>query len=107
MVDDPSPDEMATDPAPPPPRAMQLSLPAPAAGIDDVLVPARMINEWVYCPRLAYLEGVEGEWADSGRYRGGAAGACPRRCRPPRLAAARGGDGGQPARSSLRPNGWA
>ena len=24
-----------------------------------------MINEWVYCPRLAYLEWVEGEWADS------------------------------------------
>ncbi|ACI99325.1 CRISPR-associated protein Cas1 [Rhodospirillum centenum] len=33
---------------------------------DDVLVPARMVNEWVYCPRLAYLEWVEGEWADSG-----------------------------------------
>ena len=29
------------------------------------LVPARMVNEWVYCPRLAYLEWVEGEWADS------------------------------------------
>ena len=25
-----------------------------------------MVNEWVYCPRLAYLEWVEGEWADSG-----------------------------------------
>ena len=25
-----------------------------------------MINEWVYCPRLAYLEWVEGEWAESG-----------------------------------------
>ena len=24
-----------------------------------------MVNEWVYCPRLAYLEWVEGEWADS------------------------------------------
>ena len=23
-------------------------------------------NEWVYCPRLAYLEWVEGEWAESG-----------------------------------------
>ena len=31
----------------------------------DRLVPARMINEWVYCPRLAYLEWVDGEWADS------------------------------------------
>ncbi len=29
------------------------------------LVPARMVNEWVYCPRLAYLEWVEGEWADT------------------------------------------
>ncbi|RME67206.1 MAG: CRISPR-associated protein Cas4, partial [Alphaproteobacteria bacterium] len=25
-----------------------------------------MVNEWVYCPRLAYLEWVEGAWADSG-----------------------------------------
>ncbi|WP_395826418.1 CRISPR-associated endonuclease Cas1 [Elstera sp.] len=51
-----------------PTSAQQLSLllPAPAVGIDDVLVPARMINEWVYCPRLAYLMWVEGEWADSG-----------------------------------------
>lgn len=28
----------------------------------EPLVPARMINEWVYCPRLAYLEWVDGEW---------------------------------------------
>lgn len=32
---------------------------------DTQLVPARMVNEWVYCPRLAYLEWVEGEWAES------------------------------------------
>ena len=32
---------------------------------DETLVPARMVNEWVYCPRLAYLEWVEGEWAES------------------------------------------
>jgi CRISPR-associated exonuclease Cas4/CRISPR-associated protein Cas1 len=25
-----------------------------------------MVNEWVYCPRLAYLEWVDGEWADTG-----------------------------------------
>ena len=45
----------------------QLSLPLPPAPIrdDTPLVPARMVNEWVYCPRLAYLEWVEGEWADS------------------------------------------
>ena len=24
-----------------------------------------MINEYQYCPRLAYLEWVQGEWADS------------------------------------------
>ena len=29
------------------------------------LVPARMLNEFAYCPRLFYLEWVQGEWADS------------------------------------------
>ena len=29
------------------------------------LVPARMLNEFVYCPRLCYLEWVQGEFADS------------------------------------------
>ena len=39
----------------------------PAQVNDDTpLIPARMVNEWVYCPRLAYLEWVEGEWAESG-----------------------------------------
>lgn len=28
-------------------------------------VPARMVNEYVYCPRLAYLEWVNGEWDDN------------------------------------------
>lgn len=37
------------------------------------LIPARMLNEWTYCPRLAYLEWVHGEFEDSadtveGRY---------------------------------------
>lgn len=37
------------------------------------LVPARMVNEYAYCPRLAYLEWVQGEFRDSvdtleGRY---------------------------------------
>lgn len=40
-----------------------LALPAPPAGADEPLVPARRINEWRYCPRLAYLEWVEGAWA--------------------------------------------
>ena len=39
--------------------------PLPTLGRPVPLVPARMVNEWVYCPRLAYLEWVEGEWADS------------------------------------------
>ena len=34
--------------------------------VDDVpLVPARILNEYVYCPRLAYLEWVQKEWASS------------------------------------------
>lgn len=28
-------------------------------------LPARMLNEYAYCPRLAYLEWVQGEWAES------------------------------------------
>ena len=32
---------------------------------DVPLIPARMLNEFVYCPRLAYLEWVQKEWADS------------------------------------------
>ncbi len=34
-------------------------------GIAPELVPARMLNEYAYCPRLAYLEWVQGEFADS------------------------------------------
>lgn len=29
------------------------------------LIPARMLNEFAYCPRLCYLEWVQGEWADN------------------------------------------
>lgn len=45
----------------------QLSLPLPSLPVDAEipLVPAQMVNEWTYCPRLAYLEWVEEEWADS------------------------------------------
>ena len=28
-------------------------------------LPARMVNESAYCPRLAYLMWVQGEWAES------------------------------------------
>ncbi len=48
------------------PRQLSLPLPPPPADADTPLVPARMVNEWVYCPRLAYLEWVEAEWAESG-----------------------------------------
>jgi CRISPR/Cas system-associated exonuclease Cas4 (RecB family) len=44
----------------------ELPLPAPPLPADLPLVPARMLNEYVYCPRLAYLAWVRGEWADSG-----------------------------------------
>ena len=29
------------------------------------LLPVRMLNEYTYCPRLMYLEWVQGEWAES------------------------------------------
>jgi CRISPR-associated protein Cas1 len=34
------------------------------AGLPELL-PARMLNEFVYCPRLFHLEWVQGEWADN------------------------------------------
>ncbi len=39
-------------------------MPATATSVPD-LVPARMLNEFAYCPRLAYLMWVEREWADN------------------------------------------
>lgn len=47
------------------PSQGEFVLPAPPADADSPLVPARMVNEWVYCPRLAYLEWVEGHWAET------------------------------------------
>lgn len=35
-----------------------------STGVPD-LIPARMVNEFVYCPRLSYMEWVQGEFADS------------------------------------------
>lgn len=54
-------------------RQRELPLPFPELSGDLPLLPARMINEYEYCPRLAYLEWVQGEWAESadtveGRY---------------------------------------
>lgn len=45
---------------------LTFDLPAPPATGEIPLVPARMVNEWVYCPRLAWLEWVDGQWAESG-----------------------------------------
>ncbi len=47
--------------------AIQAPLPldAPPLPAGVPLLPARMLNEYVYCPRLAYLEWVQGEWRDS------------------------------------------
>jgi len=40
--------------------------PAPQTPLADIpLLPARMVNEYQYCPRLAYLEWVQGEWSES------------------------------------------
>ncbi|MGH6889777.1 MAG: hypothetical protein ACREHF_11375 [Rhizomicrobium sp.] len=39
---------------------LEFHLPAPPVGGDTPLIPARMVNEFVYCPRLAYLM-----WAQS------------------------------------------
>jgi len=47
------------------PKQGDLQLPFPELGGDQPLIPVRMLNEHVYCPRLAYLEWVQGEWADS------------------------------------------
>jgi hypothetical protein len=58
------------------PESFQQELPLPFPELAAVLplMPARMVNEYQYCPRLAYLEWVQGEWAESsdtveGRYR--------------------------------------
>ncbi len=45
-----------------PPTQTELPLPFPELSGDTPLLPARMINEFQYCPRLAYLEWVQGEW---------------------------------------------
>src|SRR5271165_3406571 len=47
------------------PHQPELPLFAPPAAADEMLVPARMVNEWVYCPRLAVLEWGHGEWASN------------------------------------------
>ena len=41
------------------------SQPSTASGEVPELIPVRMLNEFAYCPRLAYLEWVQGEFEDS------------------------------------------
>ncbi|MGH8568953.1 MAG: CRISPR-associated protein Cas4, partial [Gammaproteobacteria bacterium] len=55
---------MTTEHAEPVQRELALAIPELSG--DLPLLPARMVNEYQYCPRLAYLEWVQGEWAESG-----------------------------------------
>ena len=43
----------------------ELPLEAPPTLEDAPLLPAGMVSEFAYCPRLAYLEWVQREWAES------------------------------------------
>jgi CRISPR-associated endonuclease Cas1/CRISPR-associated protein Cas4 len=45
---------------------LEFHLPAPPVTGETPLVPARMVNEFVYCPRLAYLMWTQGEWSETG-----------------------------------------
>lgn len=49
-----------------PGEQLSLDLPAPPVVGEVPPVPARMVNEYAYCPRLAYLMWTQAEWADSG-----------------------------------------
>jgi CRISP-associated protein Cas1 len=44
---------------------LEFDLPAPPVSGDTPLNPARTVNEFVYCPRLAYLMWTQGEWAET------------------------------------------
>ena len=45
---------------------IELNLTAPPVSSETPLVPARMVNEFVYCPRLAYLMWTQAEWSETG-----------------------------------------
>ncbi|MBI4190851.1 MAG: CRISPR-associated endonuclease Cas1 [Betaproteobacteria bacterium] len=47
------------------PEQRELPLTFPELAPEAPLIPVRMVNEYVYCPRLAYLEWVQGEFAHS------------------------------------------
>lgn len=44
---------------------MESPLATGAGGAVPDLLPARMLNEFPYCPRLFHLEWAQGEWADN------------------------------------------
>ncbi len=46
-------------------KQFELHLPASPITGDTPLVPARMVNEFVYCPRLAYLMWSQSEWSET------------------------------------------
>ena len=46
-------------------RAKPLARQAPIVRLETGLIPARMINEVLYCERLVYLEWVQGEQSPS------------------------------------------
>ena len=45
---------------------LEFHLPAPPVSDNTPVIPARMVNEYVYCPRLAYLMWTQGEWVETG-----------------------------------------
>lgn len=44
---------------------IELPMPFPELSGDFPLLPARIVNEYQYCPHLAYLEWLQGEWTAS------------------------------------------
>jgi len=66
MPNDPAPTAPSNVPsADSEPRAKSLSRRLPTIGSSPGFVPARMINEVLYCERLLYLEWAQGEFADN------------------------------------------
>ena len=59
MAENPRPDQPSQPGQPPAAAADSAAPPVPE------LIPARMLNEFTYCPRLAYLMWVQQEWAES------------------------------------------
>ncbi len=62
----PIPDHLITETEESGNPPLQFSLPFDVSKHpESPLIPVRILNEFVYCPRLAYLEWVQKEWADS------------------------------------------